>query len=144
MPRFRHSPASGRPPSSRVVALRISWTRLRRSEQALARLLKHRALSDTRDWQRERRARTRHLIELGGLVQKAGLASLLVADRAPLLGALLEVADRLRGFGRHDERPADLKAIWRRRGLRTFDAETAQAEVTDQGGQTEKESLRRA
>ena len=126
------------------MALRISWTRLRRSEQALARLLKHRALSNVRDWQRERRARTRHLIELGGLVQKAGLVELLDDDRATLLGALLEVADMLRGLGRHDERPADLKAIWRRRGLRTFDAETAQAGVTGQGGQTEKESLGRA
>ena len=126
------------------MALRISWTRLRRSEQALARLLKHRALSDTRDWQQERRTRTRHLIELGGLVQKAGLVELLNDDGATLLGALLEVADRLRGLSRHDERPADLKAIWRRRGLRTFDAETAQAGMTDQGGQTEKESLGRA
>ena len=126
------------------MALRISWTRLRRSEQAFARLLKQRALSNTRDWQRERRARTRHLIELGGLVQKAGLVELLDDDRATLLGALLEVADRLRGLGRHDERPADLKAIWRRCGLRMFDAETAQAGVADQGGQTEKESLGRA
>ncbi len=126
------------------MALRISWTRLRRSEQALARLLKHRALSDTRDWRQQRRARTRHLIELGGLVQKAGLAPLLDDDRATLLGALLEVADALRGLGRHDERPADLKAIWRRRGLRTFDAETAQAGVADQGGRTGKESLGRA
>ncbi len=126
------------------MALLISWARLRRSEQALARLLKHRALSDARDWQRERRARTRHLIELGGLVQKAGLAPLLDDDRATLLGALLEVADRLRGLGRHDERPTDLKAIWRRRGLRTFDAETAQTGAPDQDGQTEKESLGRA
>ena len=126
------------------MALRISWARLRRSEQALARLLKHRALSDTRDWQQERRARTRHLIELGGLVQKAGLATLLDDDRATLLGALLEVADRLRGLGRHDERPADLKAIWRRRGLRTFDAEAAQGGATGQNGQTERESLGQA
>ena len=28
---------------------------------------------DTRDWAKARRERTRHLIELGGLVQKAGL-----------------------------------------------------------------------
>ena len=126
------------------MALQISWTRLRRSEQALARLLKHRALSDAREWQRERRARTRHLIELGGLVQKAGLVELLDDDRATLLGTLLEVADRLRGLGWHDERPADLKAVWRRRGLRTFDNETAQGGTTDRNGQTEKERLERA
>ncbi len=126
------------------MALRISWTRLRRSEQALARLLKQRALSDVRDWRQQRRTRTRHLIELGGLVQKAGLVELLDDDRATLLGALLEVADRLRGLGRHDERPADLKAIWRRRGLRTFDAGAAQDGTANRDGQTMKESLGRA
>ena len=80
-------------------------------------------MSDVRDWRAERRDRTRHLIELGGLLQKAGLVELTEDDRATMLGALLEVADALRGFGRHDERPADLKALWRRRGLRAFDAD---------------------
>ena len=50
-----------------------------------------------RDWAKARRERTRHLIELGGLVQKAGLVELLDDDRATLLGAFLELADRLRG-----------------------------------------------
>ena len=85
-------------------------------------------MSDARDWRSERRARTRHLIELGGLVQKAGLVELVDDDRATLLGAMLEAADILRGFGRHDERPADRKALWRRRGLRAFDAEASVVE----------------
>ena len=113
--------------SPRAVALRISSAKLRQSEQALARLLKRRAMSGTRDWRTERRDRTRHLIELGGLVQKAGLVELTEDDRATVLGALLEAADALRGLGRHDERPADLRALWRRRGLRAFDADAEQS-----------------
>ena len=41
----------------------------------------------------KRRERTRRLIELGGLVQKAGLVELAHDDRALLLGAFLTVAD---------------------------------------------------
>jgi hypothetical protein len=37
----------------------------------------------------QRRERTRHLIELGGLVQKAGLVELADDDRATIYGALL-------------------------------------------------------
>ena len=86
-----------------------------------------RARSDTRDRARERRERTRRLIELGGLVHKAGLVKLLDDDRATLLGALLELADRLRGNDPPHENGADLLARWRRRGLRTFDADEAAA-----------------
>jgi len=63
----------------------------------------------------DRRERTRHLIELGGLVQKAGLVELTDDDRAVMLGALLAVADKLQG----DERENAL-AQWRRRGKRAF------------------------
>lgn len=66
-----------------------------------------------------RRARTRHLIELGGLVQKAGLVDLSRDDRATLLGAFLELADRFR----EDRATGEAVAVWRRRGLRTFDEE---------------------
>ncbi|WP_066550805.1 conjugal transfer protein TraD, partial [Sphingomonas sp. CCH15-F11] len=45
----------------------------------------------------QRRERTRHLIELGGLVQKAGLVELTDDDRATLYGALLDLAGRARG-----------------------------------------------
>jgi hypothetical protein len=63
----------------------------------------------------KRRERTRHLIELGGLVQKAGLVELTDDDRAVLLGALLAVADKLQG----DEREQAI-TLWRRRGRRAF------------------------
>ncbi|MBS1061357.1 conjugal transfer protein TraD [Gluconobacter sp. Dm-74] len=74
-----------------------------------------------RDWVKERRERTRHLIELGGLVQKAGLVELTADDRATLLGAFLELVEQLQG----DENPSitDLKTRWRRRGLNRFRAE---------------------
>jgi hypothetical protein len=71
-----------------------------------------------RDWAVERRARTRHLIELGGLVIKAGLVDLTDDDRAILYGAFLTVADRLQG----DERAKAL-ALWQRKGKRAFAAE---------------------
>jgi hypothetical protein len=40
-----------------------------------------------REWAVARRERTRHLIELGGLVVKAGLVDLTDDDRATLYGA---------------------------------------------------------
>jgi hypothetical protein len=77
-----------------------------------------RARSDNRAWAVERRARTRQLIELGGLVQKAGLVDLTSDDRAALLGAFLELADRLRGEG-----GGTLVQAWRHRGRRVFESE---------------------
>ena len=86
------------------------------------------ALHGTRDWVQQRRARTRQLIELGGLVQKAGLVELLHDDRAALLGAMMDLADQLRGgrdvgTGADARTPAQLTAAWRHRGLRTFEAD---------------------
>jgi len=100
-------------------ALRTCWSRWRRATQALARARKRSALLVTQDWRAERRARTRHLIELGGLVTKAGLVERVDDDRATLLGAFLNLRDLLDGTG--DDSPADLKARYRRRGLRAFD-----------------------
>ena len=65
-----------------------------------------------------RRERTRHLIELGGLVQKAGLVDLTDDDRAALLGAFLGLADMLKAQG-----GKNLEEVWRRRGRRLFEAE---------------------
>jgi len=48
-----------------------------------------------RAWQVERRRRTRHLIELGGLVVKAGIVDLTGDDRATILGGLFWIADKL-------------------------------------------------
>lgn len=65
-----------------------------------------------------RRERTRHLIELGGLLQKAGLVDLADDDRATIYGALLELVGRAR-----DDDAGDMLALWKRRGKRAFDAE---------------------
>jgi hypothetical protein len=87
-----------------------------------------------RDWAKARRERTRHLIELGGLVQKAGLVELTDDDRATLLGAFLELATRLQGEGQPEEATAaDLRARWRRRGLRAFDAAKEAADTEAMG-----------
>jgi hypothetical protein len=50
-----------------------------------------------RAWQVERRKRTRQLIELGGLVVKARVVDLTGDDRTIILGALLWMADKLKG-----------------------------------------------
>lgn len=71
-----------------------------------------------REWVAKRRERTRHLIELGGLVAKAGLVDLTGGDRATLYGVLLTIADTLRG----DDRDHAL-ALWKRRGKRAFEAD---------------------
>jgi hypothetical protein len=68
----------------------------------------------------QRRERTRHLIELGGLVQKAGLVELTGDDRATLLGAMMALADMLQGEGGEG-----LIDLWRRRGKRAFEAEAS-------------------
>jgi hypothetical protein len=69
----------------------------------------------------KRRERTRRLIELGGLVAKAGLIELADDDRAVIYGVLVEAAARLRS----DERDQALM-LWRRRGKRAFDADAGQ------------------
>ena len=66
----------------------------------------------------KRRERTRQLIELGGLVAKAGLVELTEDDRAVLYGALLAAASKLGG----EDRERALM-LWRRRGKRAFEAE---------------------
>ena len=70
----------------------------------------------------QRRERTRHLIELGGLVQKAGLVDVADDDRATIYGALLELVGKAR-----NEDVDDTLALWKRRGRRAFDAEAADA-----------------
>ena len=70
----------------------------------------------------QRRDRTRHLIELGGLVQKAGLVELVEDDRATLYGALLDLA----AMARED---SNALALWKRRGKRAFDAEAEGSET---------------
>jgi hypothetical protein len=85
---------------------------------AQRRLEASKARTDMRDWALKRRTRTRHLIELGGLVIKAGLVELAADDRAALYGAFLAVADKLRG-----EEGARALAIWKQKGRQAFEAE---------------------
>lgn len=102
----------------------------------MARTGKAQGLGQLRHDTAERRARTRLLIELGGLVVKAGLHERVDDDRATLLGGLLLLDDLLRGVDAEGPSPADLRARWRRRGLRAFDASIAAAAV--KGGKREK------
>ena len=68
-----------------------------------------------RSWQIERRKRTRHLIELGGLVVKAGIVDLTDDDRATIYGALLWMADKLKSEGGERAR-----GVWTAKGKRAF------------------------
>ena len=71
-------------PAGELAALQNA---LRRAAAAAHRLEAQRARDDTRSaWAMNWRARTRHLIELGGLVVKAGLVELTSDDRALLKG----------------------------------------------------------
>jgi hypothetical protein len=103
---------------------------LRRAAIQRHRLDAQKARTDMRDWAKARRERTRHLIELGGLVQKAGLVELVDDDRATLLGAFLDLADQLRGAEDAGDDSPHLAARWRRRGLRAFDADREAAAPT--------------
>jgi len=71
-----------------------------------------------RTWQVERRKRTRHLIELGGLVVKAGIVDLTSDDRAVIYGALLWMADKLKS-----EQGGQARCQWARKGKEAFAAE---------------------
>ena len=90
----------------------------RRNRGLILRLEAARRRTDTRGWVVQRRERTRHLIELGGLVQKAGLVELTDDDRATIYGALLELVGRA-----HADDTDNMLALWKRRGKRAFAAE---------------------
>ncbi len=70
-----------------------------------------------RTWQVERRKRTRHLIELGGLVIKAGIVDLTGDDRALIYGALLWMADKLQS-----EQGEQARELWAAMGKSVFEA----------------------
>ena len=79
-----------------------------------------------RTWQIERRKRTRRLIELGGLVVKSGIVNLTRDDRATIFGALLWMADKLKGDqGEH------ARALWSAKGKQAFEADPATHNGTD-------------
>jgi hypothetical protein len=64
----------------------------------------------------KRRERTRQLIELGGLLVKAGIVELTDDDRSMIYGALLHLAATLRS-----DRGDEAREIWSRRGKRAFE-----------------------
>lgn len=70
-----------------------------------------------RTWQVERRKRTRHLIELGGLVVKAGIVDLTGDDRAMIYGAMLWMADKLKS-----EDGERARQLWSEKGKGAFEA----------------------
>jgi Conjugal transfer protein TraD len=69
-----------------------------------------------RSWQVTRRKRTRHLIELGGLVVKAGIVELTNDDRALIFGALLWMAEKLEG-----DQAEHARVVWTEKGKRAFE-----------------------
>lgn len=73
-----------------------------------------------RHWQAERRKRTRHLIELGGLVVKAGVVDLTGDDRATIFGALLWMADKL-----NSEDSERARGVWTKLGRTAFEIDQA-------------------
>ena len=79
-----------------------------------------------RTWQVERRKRTRHLIELGGLVVKAGIVDLTADDRATILGALLWMADKLQS-----DQGQRARALWTEKGKRALEADPRTHNGTD-------------
>jgi Conjugal transfer protein TraD len=73
-----------------------------------------------RTWQVERRKRTRHLIELGGLVVKAGVVDLTGDDRDMIYGALLWMAEKLQS-----DQSEQARSLWAARGKQAFEADPA-------------------
>ena len=94
---------------------------LRRAAAKRCRLLAAQARGERRGLAVKRRERTRQLIELGGLVAKAGIVDLVEDDRAVIYGALLDTARTLRGENRDRA-----LLFWRRSGKRAFAGDQAE------------------
>ena len=99
--------------------LRQTLTALRRNRAARNRHQAVRARHDMRSWQVERRKRTRHLIELGGLVVKAGIVDLTGDDRVLIYGALIWMAEKLREAIRAEQ----AREVWTVKGKQAFEAD---------------------
>src|SRR6195256_2750463 len=100
-----------------LIAIRAG---LRRNGATRNRYQAARARHDMRTWQVERRKRTRHLIELGGLVVKARVMDLTGDDRAIILGPLLWMADKLKS-----NQGEQARALWAAKGKGAFAVELA-------------------
>ena len=92
-----------------LAALNRNRAAHNREQAALAR-------HDMRTWQVERRKRTRHLIELRGLVVKAGVVELTGDDRATIYGAMLRMADKLKS-----EQGEHARTLWTAKGTQAFE-----------------------
>ena len=79
-----------------------------------------------RTWQVERRKRTRHLIEIGGLVVKSGIVDMNGDDRATIFGAPLWMADRLKS-----DQGERVRALWAAKGKQAFAVDPATGKETD-------------
>jgi hypothetical protein len=71
-----------------------------------------------RDWQVERRKRPRRLIELGGLIVKAGVVDLTGDDRTMIYGALLWMAGKLKS-----DQGDHARSLWTEKGKQAFAVE---------------------
>jgi hypothetical protein len=71
-----------------------------------------------RSWQVERRKRTRHLIELGGLVVKARIVELTGDDRTMIFGAMIWMAEKL-----ESEQGDHAREVWIEKGKAAFDGD---------------------
>lgn len=91
---------------------------LERNRAARNRHQAQRAQHDMRDWQKERRKRTRHLIELGGPVVKAGIVELTSDDRAMIYGAMIWVAEKLKS-----EDGDRTRTLWAEKGKSAFETD---------------------
>jgi hypothetical protein len=108
-----HSFRAGRGELHRQLSATLAA--LERNRAACNRQLAARARHDMRAWQVERRKRTRHLIELGGLVVKAGIVDLTGDDRTTILGALVWMADKLKS-----NQGEQARALWAAKGKQAF------------------------
>lgn len=66
----------------------------------------------------KRRKRTRHLIELGGLVVKARIVELTGDDRATILGALIWMAEKL-----ESDQGERARELWAEKGKKEFEVD---------------------
>src|SRR5690606_26776936 len=96
-------------------ALRATTQRLERLPALARRAEAMQRRTDHQERQDARRARTRRLIELGGLVQKAGLVELTGDDRNAIFGGLITIAALL-----HNDRRTEVVAVLAHRGRRAF------------------------
>ena len=100
---------------------------LQRNRAARNRHRATQARHDMRTWQVERRKRTRHLIELGGLVVKAGIVDLTGDDRATIFGVLLWSVDKLKS-----DQGERARALWAAKGKQAFEADPATPKGADE------------